>query len=47
MFWDIAIKKHLKGMEYQEWGYVIDATNGTLMGAGVRMAMPPKFLILK
>jgi len=33
LFWDITIKKHLKGMEYQEWNYVIDAINGTLMGS--------------
>jgi len=33
LFWDITIKKHLRGMEYQEWSYVIDATNGTLMGS--------------
>lgn len=33
LVWDVTIKKHLRGMEYQEWRYVIDAINGTLIGS--------------
>ena len=33
LFWDIIIKKHLEGMDYQEWQYVIDAKNSTLIGS--------------
>jgi len=32
MFWDVIIKKHLKGMEYKQWQYVINAKNNTLIG---------------
>lgn len=32
MFWDVVMKKHLRGMEYQKWQYVIDAKNSTLIG---------------
>jgi len=31
LFWEVAIKKHLRGMEYVQWRYEIDATNGTLL----------------
>jgi len=31
LFWDITIKKHLKGMEYKQWQYLIDAKNSTLI----------------
>jgi len=31
LFWNITIKKQLKGQEYSEWGYFVDATNGTLL----------------
>ncbi|MHB8547366.1 MAG: hypothetical protein ACYDAJ_11415 [Nitrosotalea sp.] len=31
LFWDITIKKHLMGMEYKQWQYLIDAKNSTLI----------------
>ncbi|SMH72662.1 hypothetical protein [Candidatus Nitrosotalea okcheonensis] len=31
MFWDVIIKKHLKGMEYEQWQYLIDAKNSTML----------------
>ena len=31
LFWSITIKKQLKGQEYHEWRYFVDATNGTLL----------------
>lgn len=31
MFWHVTIKKHLKGMEYEQWQYLIDAKNSTLI----------------
>ncbi|HEV2193813.1 MAG TPA: hypothetical protein VGR54_09375 [Nitrosopumilaceae archaeon] len=31
MFCYVVIKKHLQGMEYQEWQFVIDTKNSTLI----------------
>lgn len=31
LFWEVTISKHLRGMEYHEWIYEIDAMNGTLI----------------
>lgn len=31
LFWDVLIRKHLRGAEYKEWEYDIDATDGTIL----------------
>lgn len=31
LFWQVTIKKQSNGQEYHEWGYFVDATNGTLL----------------